>query len=544
VGRGLEFSFQPYRNYASSIDIPKSFLIIYPRDSEQVTFIVNWAYISGKNVRVQGYRHTYSPLTVSEGDDTSKVLIIDMTRHMNKLKMGSQPIDFQNTRQSRILLTTVTAEPGASMQDLLTFAETNGFGIEMSPVIGGDATVGGVLAVNGHGAGIPAINEQLTSPGFTFGSVSNLIIRLQAVVWDSTANGYVLKHFDRTDPDIAAFLVHLGRAIITRVTIMVGSNYNLRCLSRVDVPADELFSHPANTNSGLRTMSSFMDAYGRINAIWFPFTTSPWIKVWQVSATKPANSRITTHPYNYQIKYSQLNPQTPGPVFGPAMLDRLVQGLTQNNVWDIWGASKNTILYFNASATPINTAGFVVLTNRGNIQLVLHEIVNFYTGLLNKYGDRGQYPIDQYIYIRVTSLDQPEDTHISGAVAPLISSLSPISTRPDFNVGVWINTLFTTHRAYSSEFMTEFEQWAYSRFNGGDGLARPEWSKSWGYGGSGSNNHGAFSNPSFLRETVPKVFGVKNWNRAVGILDKYDPHRVISNEFLRYLLVPYNNTGT
>lgn len=161
-------------------------------------------------------------------------------------------------------------------------------------------------------------------------------------------------------------------------------------------------------------------------------------------------------------------------------------------------------------------------------------MVEFYVNLLNEYASLGRYPIDQYIKLRVTELDDPRETFIPGAVAPDISPTSPIPTRPDFDVGVWMNTLTTTNRAYSNEFMREFEQWAYRRYNGTDALVRPEWSKSWGY----TKNH-AFADQIFLRETIPRVFGIDKWNHAINVLDKYDPHHVISNRFLKVLMVPY-----
>lgn len=526
---GLEVSYDSYSNWASSINGTRQFLIIYPRNSQQVASIVTWAYTMGRNVRVQGHRHSYPPITVSERDDPSQIILIDMTRHMKKLRMGS--ISGGSTQ-----LTTVITEAGASMEDFMTFAERNGYGIEMAPIVGGDATVGGVLAIGGHGAGIPALNEQLTSPGFTFGSVSNSIAEIKAVVWDPQARRYVLKTFTRSDPDISAFLVHIGRAVITEVTLLVGRNYNMRCLSRVDIPGSELFAHPDNS-SGLRTATSFLDSFGRVDVIWFPFTESPWLKLWEVSDAKPRPSRVTTEPYNYQFPFTFDNPQTPGTVFGPQTHERLILGLTEDKVWDIWGPSKNTILYYNNSATPKVYSGFVVLTNRENVQLVLYEMVQFYLNLLDKYGSRGIYPIDQYIKLRATGLDDPKETRIAGAVAPDISPTSPMSNRPDFDVGVWMNTLTTTNRPYSDQFMREFEQWAYRRYNGGDALVRPEWSKNWGH-----SNNAPFADPIFLRDTLPNVFGIDQWNHAINTLDKYDPHRVISNKFLRELMVPYENS--
>jgi hypothetical protein len=51
---------------------------------------------------------------------------------------------------------------------------------------------------------------------------------------------YELKIFDRSHPECKAFLTHLGRAFIVEVTLRVGINHNLRCVSYVNIPAAEL----------------------------------------------------------------------------------------------------------------------------------------------------------------------------------------------------------------------------------------------------------------------------------------------------------------
>ena len=68
---------------------------------------------------------------------------------------------------------------------------------------------------------------------------------LTAVVWSSAQGQYVLKTFQRSDPDIRAFLAHLGRAFVTEVTVQIAKNQTLRCQSWVDVPAAHLFAPPA-----------------------------------------------------------------------------------------------------------------------------------------------------------------------------------------------------------------------------------------------------------------------------------------------------------
>jgi hypothetical protein len=77
-------------------------------------------------------------------------------------------------------------------------------------------------AFTAHGTPTPRAGETRL-PGQTYGSLSNLIPALTAVVWNSAQSQYVLKTFQRSDPDIRPFLAHLGRAFITEVTQREGS---------------------------------------------------------------------------------------------------------------------------------------------------------------------------------------------------------------------------------------------------------------------------------------------------------------------------------
>ena len=36
-----------------------------------------------------------------------------------------------------------------------------------------------------------------------------------------------------------------------------------------------------------------------MEAIWYPFTDAPWLKVWTVSPRRPPGARVVRAPYNY-----------------------------------------------------------------------------------------------------------------------------------------------------------------------------------------------------------------------------------------------------
>jgi hypothetical protein len=254
-----------------------------PRTPDEVVAVVSWAWRHGYRARALGRAHTWSPLVLAGTSSRSpRVLLVDTTRHLTRMRLaGAGPA-------------AVVTQTGATMDDLLAFLEAAGLGMTAHPAPG-DLTVGGVLAIDGHGTAIPSPGER-RSRGQSFGSLSNLVLSLTAVVWSERRHRYVLRTFDRDDPVCASLLTNLGRAFVTAVTLRAGPLRHLRCVSYTDVPAHELFAGPG---AGGRTFASFLEASGWVEAIWYPFTDAPWLKVWSLSRRRPAGSRLVRSPYNF-----------------------------------------------------------------------------------------------------------------------------------------------------------------------------------------------------------------------------------------------------
>jgi FAD/FMN-containing dehydrogenase len=125
----------------------------------------------------------------------------------------------------------VTVGAGVSMDTLLSTLDLNGKGLAHHPAPG-DITVAGALAIGGHGTAVKALGETMP-PGHSHGSLPNLVQSLRAVVWDSTAGRYLAKTFTRSEREIGALLVHVGRAFITQVTLRIGPKQRMRCRSLV-----------------------------------------------------------------------------------------------------------------------------------------------------------------------------------------------------------------------------------------------------------------------------------------------------------------------
>jgi FAD/FMN-containing dehydrogenase len=515
---------ETYQNWAGEIRVSPLWTCA-PRAAGDIVAVVNWARAHGWTVRPRGYRHTWSPLTVTPGA-AENVVLVDTTRHLTAMTVvATDPA-------------AVRVETGASMDDLLAFLEEAGLGVTNTPAPG-DLSVGGVLAINGHGTSVPAAGETLL-PGHTYGTLSNLILSLTAVVWDPGAGAYVLRTFDRADPDCAALLTHVGRAFLTEVTLRVGADTNLRCVSHVDIPTSELFAAPGS--GATRTLSSFVEAAGRVEAIWFAFTDKPWLKVWSVAPERPLTSRPALTPYNYVFSDNVPEPVSElaeriiagewhlAPVFGLAQYTAAATGLTATATADLWGPSKNLLLYVKPTTLRETANGYAVHTSRGSIQQVVHEFATFFSERLAAYQARGEFPVTGQVEIRVAGLDRAADAGVGGAEPPALSAARPRGDHPEWDVVVWFDVLTFPTAPSLHVFYRELEAFFFGTYPG----TRAEWSKGWAY-----TTDAAWADRTVLTETVPDTYRRgpdPTWDRAVATLNAYDPYRIFSNPFLDVLL--------
>ncbi|MFK0025424.1 cholesterol oxidase substrate-binding domain-containing protein [Streptomyces sp. NPDC090798] len=529
---GVDVYRSAYRNWVGEITATGLWACA-PADQDQVADVVNWAWRQGWSVRARGSSHGWSPLTIASGTEAgAPVLLVDTARHLTGLSLESTDP------------AAVRAGAGVTLEALLGYLEDHGLGLTATPAPG-DLTLGGALAVDAHGTAVPAHGESRL-PGHTYGSLSNLVLSLTAVVWDAGSDAYVPRTYERDDPDGAALLAHLGRALVTEVTLRVGANTSLRCVSRTDIPAAELFAAPGDPK-GERTFASFLDESGRAEAIWFAFTEHPWLKVWSVAPTRPPASRRVRSPYNYP--FSDNIPTAVAdlagrmvadaawhlaPLLGAAQFTAAAVGLTATLSADIWGPSKNTLLYIRPTTLRVTANGYAVLTSRAEVQRVIAEFTAFFRERLTAYATRGRYPVNGQVEIRVTGLDHPSDADSAGACAPLLSALRPRADHPEWDTAVWLDVLTLPGTPDAEAFNRELEHFLLTTYDGEYALTRVEWSKGWGY-----TDEAAWSDEEVLGTTVPASFrdGVgPGWDEAAAVLDRLDPHRLFGTALLNRLL--------
>ncbi|ALN91294.1 cholesterol oxidase substrate-binding domain-containing protein [Lysobacter gummosus] len=524
---------QAYRNWSGEIQID-ALWTCSPRNPEEVVTVVNWARQHGYRVRPRGMGHNWSPLNLAPDQTCAeRIVMIDTLTHLNRVEIdrGAQPAR-------------VTAQAGISMQDLLARLEEAGLGLAHMPAPG-DLSLGGVLAVDAHGTAVPALGETRQS-GHSYGSLSNLVLSLTAVVWDAARQAYMLRSFRRDEADCAAFLAHLGRALIVEATLQAGPNQRLRCQSNVGIAASELFAAPGSTG---RTFASFLDKSGRVETIHFPFTRNPWLKVWTLTPDLPPMVREAATPFNYPFSDSippeltdlicdiNLGDVSRTPALGALQYSLVSAGLMFTASFDLWGWSRNLMLYVKPSTLRVTANGYAVITSRANVQRVVHEFVSFYQARAEAYRAQGKFPVNGPVEIRVTGLDRADEVAVRGAVEPLLSAVRPVRDRPEWDCAVWLDLLTLPGTPQAEPFYREVEQWVFSQFSGEYALARVEWSKGWGYDAV----HGAWSDAAVIGQSIPNSLRYGQaadsaWDAAVAILNRYDPARVFSSPLLDRLL--------
>ncbi len=523
---------QAYRNWSGEIATDPVWTCSVAGPS-QVVDLANWAHAQGWKLRARGYRHTWAPITLGGDEDSaSKLLLVDTRSGLTGISI------------SRTSPASVSVGTGVSLETLLTMLNLAGYGIVNHPAPG-EITVGGALTIDGHGTSIPFSGERLKS-GHTFGSMSNLILDLDAVVWDDTRQQYVLKTFQRNETAIAPLLTHVGRAFITRVRLRVGPSMKLRCQSYTSIPATELLAAPG---SGGRTVASFLDKSGRMEIIWFPFTVHPWFKVWTPAALPPLGSVPVLTPYPYT--FADLPPALIGDMaaaivkgnpsqaksFGPLQLTTVQGGLVSTLTSNIWGSGKDTMLYVRPTTLRVTANGYAVLCRRSDLQKHLHAVGQLYADKLASHAAAGKYPINGPLEIRVTGLDDPAHCGVSGAVEPWLSAVRRRPDHPEWDCAIWFDILSLPGTPDLNEFMTEIEQWMYATFDGSDSAVRVEWSKGWGY----TTDAGAWTSSDVISGKIPHSLTVgqpagTQFADAVAGLNALDPHRIYSSPLLDRVL--------
>lgn len=530
---GIELYQQVYENWSQEIKVDDVWTCA-PRTATDVVALANWARAHGWRLRPSGSKHGWAPFTVlPEQRADVKVVLVDTTAHLNSIMVGKRGAQH-----------VVTTGPGAHMDDVLVALQRAGRGWSSIPAPG-DITIAGAVSISGHGAALPAKGEK--TAGHSFGSMSNRILSLEAVVWDGPSGRYKLRTFHRSESITKALLTTMGRMFVTSFTLVTEPLVNLRCVSYVDIPANELFAAPG-APSTTRTFQRFVDEAGRVEAIWFPYTDTPWLKVWSVAPTKPKRARAVTGAYNYPFSDNIPTPVSelatallngrPGatPQFGKMSLAASTAGLTACDAFDLWGPARNTQHYIKPTTIRASDFGWAVITKRDNIQRVMFEFFDKFRELNQKYEARGQWPANMPVEVRCSGIDDVSALGIAGAEPPTLSTATPVESHPEWDAAIWLNVLALPGTPGNYAFKEELERWLIDKYVGDYATVRAEWCKGWAF-----TKERDFSNGDVLDRTIPNSFRhgrnpSNNWDWTIARFNELDPHRIFTNPFVDRLL--------
>lgn len=551
----------PYQNWDHQIVRP-GMLTCAPLTADDVALVCNWAQDNAYQLRPRGVMHGWSPLTLTPtAPPNERVLVIDLTKGFAGMELlpagGGLP-------------TRVKVGAGATMLELLTFLEQQPGGAGAAPGYSfphtpapGDLTVGGVLAIGAHGTAIP--RPPADAFAASYGSLSNQVVDLTVVGTDPANPGtrYAARTLARADATTKAVLAHLGRALVLEATLQVVDNYNLRCLSITDLTSDTIFAAPSASDPvPANSFADFLGRLGRVEIIWYPFSDNPWLHTWQVAPTQPSGSIAVSTPFNYpfadyvpdglQDLITSLVNGDPSltPSVGQMAARVTANGLDGKN-WlgisgsypvsrDIWGPSKNSLLYIQATTLRVTANGYAIHLRRADVQQAVHDLVANYTAMLTSYAARGSYPVNSALELRVTALDDPATVGVAGAESPVISALSQDGTdrANGWDVAVWFDVLTIPGTPGADQFYAELETWLVGRFSGTTGRLLPEWSKGWAYTAAG----GPWTSADFLthiRSTLTEGRTPSDdWAWETATLKGLDAAGLFQNPFLTTLFTP------
>lgn len=486
--------------------------------------VVAWAAAHGRTVRAVGHQHTWSPLVVTPDEDPAGVVLLDTCALTHAAFL---PRDADGPDRA-VFGTGVTVDAAtAFLQSQTTGPDHTGYSF-LNMTAPGALSLGGVLAVGAHGTGVPRPDEPALD-----GCLSNLLLAVTAIVLDPETGAWTERRITRDEPDAGALLVHLGRTVLTEVTLAVVPDYFLT-VTHTWPAFDDVFAPTAQAGS----LAEQVETAGRVEAIWWPFADLTWVKTWE--RTPACGPDRVEGPYDYP--WSDCIPESLSNGFAdlcrtfPELTPELASACAKATRFfapdglELSGTARDLLLYVKPSTLRYGMLGYALHVDVARLQPALSAWVTELRTRILAAASSGVYPVNGPSEIRVTTCDDPGPLGVPGATAPMLAATSPTGASSAGTVVLWVDVLTCPGTPGSDAFLADFEQWmrtTWAGFGVDRQALRPEWSKGWGYTPEGAWR--ADWLPSAISALYPHL------REAAGILDGLDPDRVISNPFHRVL---------
>jgi hypothetical protein len=507
-----------------------------------VAAVCNWAVTSGYKVRALGKSHNWSPILMAPGTPANpQVMLVDTT------KLDECSFAVVNGVPLATFGTGITIAAATAYLETLN---NNGTGAAPGYALPhmtapGHLTLGGILAIGGHGTLLPSG----TNEPDLMGCLSNLIVGFDAVVTDPagpTPNTYTVRHFERTETDAAAFLVHLGRAVVTAVTLRVVPNYYLQLTCHFPNAADLFAPPPSSGPPTPGTLAALLDTHGRVEVLWFPYTLQTFVQCNRLQTTKiqPQVSGPWNYPWmndislweNALIKAALFAEPWATPIFtfGEfALADLNLAGKVLN------GTARDLEIYLRDTTLRVTLFGWALQLPRAQVQQVASQFFTQVKTMLDTEQALGRYPINAAMEIRCTTIDRQDALPVPSCPPPALAATHSVTPQdPTLDTVIWLNLGTITGTAGSNEFYTALETWLLQTWGTQQPTRlRPEWSKAWAY-----TSNGPWTNATTIQAiramynqptTAPFTF---QW--AANTLAQYDAAHLFTNPLLEALFSP------
>jgi hypothetical protein len=511
---------------------------VVPETAEDVVVVCNTAVKIGYTVRALGHSHNWSPLIVRPpAPPVPKVVLVD-TSKLNSMSAGV--VDGQATFGTGTTL--LAATQFLEQQNNHGASAAPGYSFLNMPTVGA-LTLGGILAVGGHGTSVPFGAQQ--EPGL-MGCLSNMIVSFKAVTTDPTnpASPYAIREFHRADADASAFLVHLGRAFITEVTLAAVPNYYLKLTNLFPSMADVMVKPPSPPAPLPDTaLASLLDAHGRVEVIWFPYQDKTWVQCNTRLPQKPTEP-LVPGPYNYEwmngITWWESDilkaffAEDPERV-PEAMKLEVLDAEANMDGTTLYGTARDLEIYLTDNTLRMTSFGYVLQLPRAKVQAAAYGFYKGLTTLLDSYAKKTppQYPVNGAVEIRCTTIDLQAELAIAGAKPPALAATHSVDANDQtLDTVLWVDVLTFPDAPGSAQFFVDLENWTIKNWGAGNlGRLRPEWSKGWAY-----TTAGPWTNAALIKNWIPSVYNAATdgltfaW--AKQTLAKYDRANIFTNTFL------------
>ena len=400
-----------------------------------------------------------------------------------------------------------------------------GYMLAFTPAIG-FATLGGALATGAHGKG----TDVLERGGAT---ICSLVVEMQAVAFDPKTERYELRQFGVDDPELPALSLHLGSAIVTRVT--------LRAVEATLFSASKAFLSLPRYFDIAGGAETLVDDLGQehplaVELMWFPYQGRFASRRHLLRRGLQATSKTATlsaeaqQPYREPFNFASRDVDA---AFEYALAEgrRRDIGIKFQHLLGFARRDEHLVdahaarIYVSHFILRLHAAGWCVVIDRSRTPTFLLRFADTVRALQERYA----FPLDGPIEVRITDVE-PRDggPALSPAAAPLRADAGSV-------YAVWLNVL--THLVENAgKLLHELEAFLLAHTRA-DGVHRVcgEWHKGWAYDAEGTPWRAADRiarfRASFDETSQP-------WRETQEVLENLDPHALFRSELADRLFEP------